>query len=91
MAARTGSPPSAILAATLCQAGIRHHRSIDAVLLDVQMPSTDGPQTLAALRRIDRRALERAGGPYSGGTLLLPCVEGQILNVRKLPTAVAAA
>jgi two-component system cell cycle sensor histidine kinase/response regulator CckA len=32
----------------------RHHAEVDAVLLDVPMPETDGPQTLAALREIDR-------------------------------------
>jgi len=31
----------------------RNHRSIGAVLLDVQMPALDGPATLAALRQID--------------------------------------
>jgi len=30
----------------------RHSDSIDVVLLDVQMPDLDGPETLAALRRI---------------------------------------
>jgi two-component system OmpR family response regulator len=31
----------------------RHKGSIDAVLLDVQMPDLDGPQTLAALKRLN--------------------------------------
>jgi DNA-binding response OmpR family regulator len=30
----------------------QHHATIALVLLDVQMPGLDGPQTLAALRRI---------------------------------------
>ncbi len=32
----------------------RHRGSIGVVLLDVRMPGLDGPQTLAALREIDR-------------------------------------
>ena len=31
----------------------RHSDSIDVVLLDVQMPDLDGPETLAALRRVN--------------------------------------
>ncbi len=31
----------------------RHQSTVDVVLLDVQMPGLDGPQTLAELRRID--------------------------------------
>ncbi len=31
----------------------RHSRDIDLVLLDVRMPGLDGPQTLAALERLD--------------------------------------
>jgi CheY-like chemotaxis protein len=31
----------------------RHREDIGVVLLDVQMPGLDGPQTLAALRRLD--------------------------------------
>jgi len=30
-----------------------HRRAISVVLMDVQMPDLDGPQTLAALRQID--------------------------------------
>jgi CheY-like chemotaxis protein len=32
----------------------RHHESIGAVLLDVQMDGMDGPQTLAVLQRLHR-------------------------------------
>ncbi len=33
----------------------RHHEAIDVVLLDVRMPGTDGPQTLAALQELNPR------------------------------------
>ncbi len=52
----------------------RHRDTIDVVLLDVQMPTIDGPQTLAALRALDPtvRVVFMSGntGDYSAEDLL---------------------
>jgi CheY-like chemotaxis protein len=52
----------------------RHRESIGVVLMDVQMPDMDGPQTLAALRGLDPavRCCFMSGetGRYSSGDLL---------------------
>jgi len=52
----------------------QHHEAISAVLLDVQMPGLDGPQTLAQLKQIDPevRACFLSGdlGKYSAEELL---------------------
>jgi CheY-like chemotaxis protein len=47
----------------------RHRGTIDVVLLDVQMPTIDGPQTLTALRALDARVravfMTGNGGAYT--------------------------
>jgi two-component system, OmpR family, response regulator len=52
----------------------RHHGTIDVVLLDVQMPGMDGPQTLLALREIEPgvRCVFMSGhlGPYTAEQML---------------------
>jgi CheY-like chemotaxis protein len=51
-----------------------HRREIGVVLLDVQMPDLDGPETLAALRGLDPavRVVFMSGnlGPYAAEDLL---------------------
>src|SRR5207248_1562218 len=52
----------------------RQREAIDLVLLDVRMPDWDGPQTLAALRRLDPDVrccfLTGDAGTYTEGELL---------------------
>src|SRR5262249_45350297 len=58
----------------------RHGRAVAAVLLDVRMPGLDGPQTLAALRRLDPavRCCLMSGEPggYTAEELLRPGADG---------------
>jgi CheY-like chemotaxis protein len=53
----------------------RHRDSTDLVLLDVQMPGLDGPQTLALLREVDPDVpvviMTGNGGAYTAEELLL--------------------
>lgn len=56
----------------------RHAGEIDLVLLDVRMPGLDGPQTLAALEKIDPRVrccfMSGDTGTYTSRELLRPTV-----------------